>query len=192
MEHFTQWFNEKLKVDRFPVPNEIQQGGKHQDINVFINVSDDLYIDYVQEIVRIGSQHYYFPMGELSEDMGLSSLYGALEVLYHSYSKDLRVLLHCQAGRNRSPTVQCAFYFMMTGEHITEEYSEGGIILKSNQLFYNAGKHLPHLEWIEEWLKNCRHAFDNSDRFLGGKYDYCVDRTNVRVNIKGEHQISMT
>lgn len=179
-QHFVKWFNEKLKVDRFPVFTEIQASGKHADVDVIINVSDDLYIDYVQEMVRLGKQHYYFPMGELSEDMGLSSLYGALEVLFQSFLKDSRVLLHCQAGRNRSPMVQCAFYFMMTGEHITEEYSEGGIILKSNQLMYNAGKHLPHLEWIEEWLKNCLHSFNNAEKFLGGKYDFCRELKLLR------------
>ncbi len=177
--NFTEWFKNNLKVDRFPVYNEIHHPNAiHADVDVFINVSDELYFDFANAIVKLGKQHYYFPMGEMSEDMGISSLYGALEVLYNSYLRDRRVLLHCQAGRNRSPTVQCAFYYMMTGEHIAEEITEGGIYLKSNQLFYNAGKYLPNLIWLELWLQKCRLVFEETEKFLGGKYDFTIETTN--------------
>lgn len=166
---FTKWFNQKLIVARFPVLNEIEPGGIYADIDVFINVSDDYYLEYAMIFAKLGKVSNYFPMGELVDDIGLSSLYGALEVLHQAYTQNLSVTLHCQAGRNRSPTVRCAFYFMMTGLVITE----------SNRLVDNAGEHLPKLEWIEAWLKNCRIAFDNPDKFLGGKYDYCIDKTNI-------------
>ncbi len=179
MEHFTQWFNEKLKVDRFPVLKELQDEGKHADVEVVINVSDEFYFEYVNEIMKLGKQHYYFPMGERSLDMGLASLYGALEVLYYAYQNDRKVLLHCQAGLNRSPTVQCAMYYMITGNHIAENVTKGGIFLKSNRLFDNSGIHLPNLWWLEEWLMNCRIVHQTPDRFpFGGKYDFTISKTD--------------
>ena len=76
-----------------------------------------------EEIMKDGKLNYYFPMGESGELMGLNSIYGALQVLHSIYTWNTKwkVLLHCQAGKNRSPTILAAFYYMMTGEHLSEE-----------------------------------------------------------------------
>ena len=104
-----------ITVDRYPIQKEILKGGKYQDVDVIINVSDYFYL------MDTDKHSYYFPMGELGSSMGLSSIYGALQVLYnvYSYKPNWKVLLHCQEGLNRSPTILAAFHYMMTGEHIS-------------------------------------------------------------------------
>lgn len=182
MTDFNKWFAEKLIVARYPVLQEIMLGGIYAGIDLFINVSDQYYLPFVMKLALMGKATNYFPMGERSSDIGLSSLYGALQVLYQAYTENYSVLLHCQAGMNRSPTVRCAFYYMMTGEHIPEITNSFDIIIQSNRLADNAGEHLPTLEWLEAWLKKCRFAFENPGKFLGGQYDYCISKTNKLFN----------
>lgn len=134
---------------------------------MIINVSDDFYLGNSEEILNEGKLNYYFPMGENVKDMGLSSMFGALQVLYEIYKWDpeWKVLLHCSAGINRSPTVKDAFYYMMVGDHLTP----------SCRLIHNCNKNnLPELSKMEIFLNKCKEAFDNSDQFLGGKYDWIM------------------
>lgn len=170
------FINNNIIVDRFPVSKEIQADGKHHQCQVIINVSDEFYLGNSEQIMEEGKLNYYFPMGEDCESMGLNSIYGALQVLYniYVYKPDWKVLLHCQAGGNRSPTIKAAFYYMMLGEHLPEERN-GGIITKSNQLLHNIEKnHLPSKPQMELFLSKCKYAFDNSGSFLGGMFDWVL------------------
>jgi len=175
------WLAEKLKVTRYPVLTEITAPeGKWKDYVVFLNVSDEFYMDYVLELSKTGRQHFWFPMGECETDMGLSSLFGALQVLYNCWERDMSVLLHCHAGINRSPTTLAAFFFMMTGKHIEEQYSPGGkILIRSNMLIPNCGKHLPSIEKMDLWLTACKKAFDEPHRFLGGMFDWTLREAGI-------------
>jgi hypothetical protein len=62
----------------------------------------------------VGKLNYYFPMGESGELMGLNSIFGALQVLHQIYTwnPEWKVLLHCQAGKNRSPTIKSTFRYL--------------------------------------------------------------------------------
>lgn len=42
-------------------------------------------------------------------------------------------------------------------------------------LNYNVGKHLPAMDFMENWLKKCRYAFDNPEQFMGGMFDWTID-----------------
>lgn len=170
------FISENIIVDRFPVSNEIKNGGKHHQCQVIINVSDEFYLGNSEEIMKEGKLNYYFPMGESGELMGLNSMYGALNVLHQIYmwNPEWKVLLHCQAGANRSPAIKAAFHYMMTGKHL-EEISTNGIVLKPNQLLWNIEKkHLPELHKMEAFLLKCKFAFDHPENFFGGMFDWVM------------------
>lgn len=113
------WIENNLHVNRFPLPHEIKEGGKYENYKVFINVSDDFYLGNSEEFTNFGKMNFFFPMGEAKESIGLQSIFGCMKLLYEIYkwNPEWKVLLHCQAGRHRSPLVKSAFYYMMLGHH---------------------------------------------------------------------------
>lgn len=137
---------DNIIIGRFPVTEEIQTG-IYKDVKVVINVSDEFYLGNAEDITNCNKLNYFFPMGESGKSMGLSSLFEALQVLYqvYTFNPNWKVLLHCQAGKNRSPTVKAASHYMMLGYHSFED----------NRLLYNClNGHLPPLEKVEAFLDN--------------------------------------
>lgn len=106
---FNEWFTNKLRVQCWPAPEDITE-----DVRYVINVSDE----YDTEAQQQGTRYFWFPMNECFGDMGFNSLFGALSVLYAAEKENAKVILHCHAGANRSPTVMEAYYFMRTGRHL--------------------------------------------------------------------------
>jgi hypothetical protein len=170
---FETYFSEKVKVVGYPMIGELQKG-MYRDFQVIINVCDEYYADYGLAVMSSGKEYNWFPMCEFNKDMGIVSIYGALTVLYQSWKRDKRVLLHCHAGANRSPTVQACFYFMMTGKHM--------IARSTNMLSHNLNKHLPDREYMEAFLQRCKEAFDYSDKYIGGMLDWVID-VDMKKNI---------
>jgi hypothetical protein len=179
-EKLKKWFDEKLKVVGYPVLVELQPSGKYSNYDVIINVSDEFWFEYSSEIRQLGKDYYWFPMGETERDMGIPSMFGALWVMYQAAKKDKSILLHCHAGANRSPTIRSAFHFMMSEEHHDEKWDDGKV--RSNMLKLNCGNHLPELIKMESWLKSCKEAFDNPQKFLGGMYDWTLRKSGLSVD----------
>ena len=178
-EPIISFIENNLILGEFPTEKDINE--KYKDVKVIINVSDEFYLGNSEFETNSGILNYYFPLGETSKDIGLSSIYGALHVLHRVYTHnpEWKVLIHCQAGYNRSPLIKAAFYYMMLDEHLPE-IVENGLINKPNKLLYNCERgHLPKIEDMQSFLDNCWYAFNNSDKFFGGMYDWVIENSNL-------------
>jgi hypothetical protein len=180
MTDIKQWIDQHIIVGRFPKTEDF--ANKYKDINVVINVSDEFYLGNAEYIVKFGKQNFYLPMSERHSDIGLTSMFGALHILYeiYQYNPAWHILLHCQAGKNRSPTVKSAFYYMMTVEHEPDQVDTAGTLIRNNRLLDNCERNkLPALAKTEAFLTSCKFAFDNSHSFIGGMLDWIISESGV-------------
>lgn len=116
---FQEWFDRKLKVTRYPSPSEITKSGAKYVINVSCE-----YISSCHKVCMENNiKYFWFPMDEFSSDIGVNSIFGALQILWIAEQEKASVLLHCHAGANRSPTVRDAYYFLRTKKHFIKEIS---------------------------------------------------------------------
>jgi hypothetical protein len=186
---FNEWFTRKLTVDRFPLPHEIEKS----NYQYIINVSDE-YISYCHNAAMSSFRKYFwFPMNECIGDIGLNSLFGALQILWIAEHENASVLLHCHAGANRSPTVRDAYYFLRTKKHreniqfdeeIEERLSEflGGTPMngKNNRLIDNIEQgHLPSIRKMESFLGYCETQFQKEETHRGGAIDWCKNKSKM-------------
>jgi hypothetical protein len=170
---FQDWFDTKLKVTRYPLPEEI----KKSEVKYVINVSCE-YISSCQKVcMDNGIKYFWFPMDEISGDIGVNSIFGALQILWIAEKEKASVLLHCHAGANRSPTVMEAYYFMRTKKHLVRETkAETKEFLKkmfpdfkpsdfkNNRLLNNIDMgHLPSKFKMETFLKKAEEWFLKQD-----------------------------
>ncbi len=169
------WIKDHIIVTGFPNSKEIRSDGIYSDCNVFINVSDEFYLGNSEEIMKEGKLNYWFPMGESGSSMGLNSIYGALNVIYevHKWNPEWKILVHCQAGRNRSPLIKSAFHYMMTNEHLPIKAIDNRLITNCNN------NHLPSLEKIEKFLIKSKKAFDHPEKFFGGMFDWIMNESGI-------------
>ena len=131
MPSFLSWINNNLTISAHPVKTPMKDNW-WQDIDVMINVSD--YIDHNlhAKISKQGIPVYWFPMGE-SFGMPLENIYGALSVLWNAEKNDLKVFMHCMAGRNRSVMIADCYYFIRQGRHRADKASDVYLWKKQEQ-----------------------------------------------------------
>lgn len=188
MGQFNNWFTQKLEVSRYPLPQEIRD--KKPDY--VINVSDEYIIANHNVCQELNIKYFWFPMSECNHNMGLNSIFGALQILFLAEHQNKSVILHCHAGSNRSVTVAQAFYYLKTGVHFNETYDDTdeesyfkmfNIIddeskksyrkmLKRNRIQNNidAG-HLPGIFNFESFLMEAKTYFKNYQIASGGSLD---------------------
>lgn len=187
---FNEWFLSKLIVNRYPLPGEILKG----HYKYIINVSDE-YISYCYDAaMEMGIKYFWFPMNECTSEIGLNSIYVALQILYKAEQEQAMVLLHCHAGANRSPSVRDAYYYMRTKKHRemvmfdeedeerTSEFLNIGkpINGKNNRLLTNiSAGHLPAIIKMEKFLDQCAIQFEKEETHRGGGLDACKLKANI-------------
>lgn len=193
---FKDWFINNLKVSRYPLPAEIRSSRP----DVVINVSDE-HIEVNQNVcMELGVRYYWFPITETGSNMGLNSIYAALQILWISEVNNRNVLLHCHAGANRSVTVAQSYYYMRTKTHLVEKDSDlfsmddyarmfnldtpealedFKKVLKRNRVQNNQDSgHLPAKFNYESFLKHCELEFSSYQVASGGKLDSLKLMTN--------------
>jgi len=121
------WFNQNLLIAGYPYPDDIRNG-KYKNADIIINVSTEYYYFIAEWCAKNGKVYAYFPMTELAYDMGVHAIYASMQVLFEAERNNKKVLLHCMAGMNRSPTVKEAYYYMRTGKMLERKMQNGGII----------------------------------------------------------------
>jgi hypothetical protein len=175
---FSTWFSKKLITGRYPLPQEIRES----DFNVIINVSDEYIFVNHKVCMETNKKYFWFPMTEAGNNMGLNSIFGALQILWLCECNNEKVYLHCHAGSNRSVTVAQSYYYMRTCIDFIEEQNENKIpeedffnlfciteenekksmrkMLKRNRIQNNIDSgHLPAKFNFETFLKQCEEAF---------------------------------
>lgn len=184
---FKEWFKYKLEVNRYPMPCEI----KKTKFDYIVNVSDEYIPSCLIAAQNEGVKYFWLPMNECMGEMGLNSLYGALQILWIAEQENARVLLHCHAGANRSPTVRDAYYFLRTKSHLnpvifdSEEERRldefvGGKRSNNNRLLDNIEQgHLPAIKKLESFIGLCETQFKKDDSMRGGGIDYCKHKAQL-------------
>jgi len=79
---FKDWFNQNLEVGGFPyLQNARFDANKY---HIIINVSDEWYRKIYDRLESplIPLSLFWFPMSEVKRDIGLNSIYGAMNILY--------------------------------------------------------------------------------------------------------------
>lgn len=183
MIDFKKWFEEKLTVSSFPHKEHVDfskfKGLKivyayktefFSKYAIVINVSDFSSLDYHDIITMDKALYYWFPLNEIKGDIGLNSIYAALNILYDAYKNNWSVLLHCFNGSNRSKLVAACFHFMITGEHIHQ-----GNPKYYNRIYSNSAKgKIPLLPDMEQFLRNCYKVFTEPYAEIKfGPLDFC-------------------
>lgn len=187
---FNEWFTQKLIVNRFPLPHEIEKSY----VNYIINVSDEYIGSCYDAALKKGIKYFWFPMNECKGDIGLNSLYGAMQILFEAEKEGATVLLHCHAGVNRSPTIRDAYYFLRSGKHreyepfdeeteerLNEFFLDGKPSnTKRNRLLENIEQgHLPAIKQLESFLGHCVTQFKKEETHRGGGLDWCKIQAKI-------------
>lgn len=159
---FKKWFNNNLIVNRYPTPQEC----KKMAVDVIINVSDEYIHGCAKWALDGGKMYHWFPMNECGEDMGLNSIYGALQIIRNAEMENKKVFLHCHAGVCRSPVVKECYHFMRTGVYLNPLEPDEGML----PACIKAG-HLPKKEVMEKFLQGCDKAFELDETMRGGQLD---------------------
>lgn len=155
-----------ITVSRYPLPSEIAKS----DFEVIINVSDE-YIDSCQKAAKSkGIDYFWFPLSEVTQ-MGLNSIYGALQILYIAHSENKKVLLHCHAGACRSVLVYELFAFLINGA-FSQDAKVVYECISENVL--------PNIENIKIFLCECKAAFEQEIAQKGG----CLDAAKITSNLR--------
>jgi hypothetical protein len=183
------WFASKLKTG--PLPDVEDFKSKYKDVDVVINVSDEYRPSVHQFLHENNKVSFWFPMGEATKDMGLSSIYAAMQILYNCYLSDATALVHCHAGANRSRTIHDCFYYLIVGSHYAygstpKEPKVNWGDLKNiytggkNRLLHNCQfQHLPRQKQMEAFLEACGVVFGDPQKFDGYGYDYALVQANI-------------
>ena len=126
MSKFIDWFTTKLKCSGFPTEEGIDNNIINQ-VDIVINVSDEnINIRTYKKYAMYGIQYYWFPMNEISKtsNIGINSVFGALNILFEAEKDGKIALVHCHAGVNRSRTIIDAYYYMRTNKHLNDTIPE--------------------------------------------------------------------
>ncbi len=175
---FREWFYSKLTVGRYPLPQELSKA----KYGYVINVSDEYIESCHISAERENTRYFWFPMNEHSSDIGINSIYGALQIMYIAQQAGASVMLHCHAGANRSQAVADAYYYMQTGKHrkgeVDDEIRELNVWLglpsehNDNALEMNCRhKKLPPLENLEDALRAFKGVFELDETYRQGWLD---------------------
>jgi protein-tyrosine phosphatase len=113
---FYEWFNEGITISSHPHNND-----ELFKYDIIINVSDEFNEKTFYFANKHDKGYFWFPMSECNSNAGLHSIYGALRILEICEQNKSKVLIHCHAGVNRSPSIKESYYVMKTGEIFSKE-----------------------------------------------------------------------
>jgi len=161
-ESFKDWFTDKLlacsQEDAIHITSK-----KTKPACVLINVSDEIIPTIISGHSGNVVSYFWFPMNEVKRDIGLNSIYGAMNVMHEAERKGMRVIVHCKAGANRSQIIKCAYYSMRAGQQLEDELCHKGV----NQLIRACNRgYLPPKKEMEKFLRETGNKLIKKGEYL--------------------------
>lgn len=182
MSKFEDWFHNKLKATRYPLPKEILNNSYL--IDYLINVSDEYKPEIYDVCLSKNIKYFWFPLNECTDNIGLNSIYGAMQILWIAEQENKKVIVHCHAGANRSRTILECYYYLRTKKYIISKKIDKKLALDIESMFvFESEKqrlesrrisgnsrfqnniefgHLPAKYKMEQFLKECEKHFQKN------------------------------
>lgn len=186
-----EWIDHKLITGGKPDPLKWHKDGTDKKYQIILNVSDVYQVAMAKYCAEFNIIYNWLPLNEFSTDMGINSIYGAMEILNYAESYDKTVYVHCAAGVCRSILIKDCYYFIKYHKHRFARRArrgDGEVKLnfsnpvgeperfsiyepsKGNQLILQSlSGHLPPIKKMEDFLLSIQSKFKEFDNH--GKLD---------------------
>lgn len=143
----------QIAAREYPTVNILDNPYIWGGVQVCINVSEKPYsAELCDAMKQRGISWLACPVSEDPGDLWLDALRTALLAMITAYVSDIKMIVHCDFGNNRSRTFVEAFYYVLKDEQFHDEYKG-----EYNHLVYNCKQgHLPPVEETEGFLDSLR------------------------------------
>lgn len=145
------WFVKNIKVHRILSIADIDNRWIIGDVKCVVNVSSDPNSEVCRVLQAKNINCYWFPMTECNSDMGLHSIFGALQILRGYIELRESCIIHCYGGNNRSRVVYESLYYLY--------FSNWPTPIEDTKVFENSQK--GHLPSIDKYIKFLTDMKDN-------------------------------
>lgn len=182
MGKFEDWFNNKLKAVQYPKISDFET--IYKNIDYLINVSDEYKPEIHDICLSKNIKYFYFPLNECTDNMGLNSIYGAMQIMFIAEQENKKVIINCHAGSNRSVTILECYYYLRTKKYTVTKKIDKKLALDIESMFTFESEedrlesrrisgnsrlqnniefgHLPAKHKMEQFLKECEKHFQKN------------------------------
>ncbi len=119
--NFEEWFKNNLIVcSADKVKENIPYQSIHSvGVGLVINVSSKFFEDVYITCSNKNIPYFWFPMSEKSENN--INILAVIEVIKQIHHSNKRIIIHCEAGKNRSVTMAQIYYYYKTGKFMDKK-----------------------------------------------------------------------
>ncbi len=119
--NFEEWFNTRLFVSSADTVKD-RVALTNANIGLIINVSSKPFHEIREHVESNNRQYRWLPLSEKAEN-NINILAIIEEISHFSKSSNRGVVIHCEAGKNRSVTAAQAYYYFKTGRMMEKSES---------------------------------------------------------------------
>ena len=144
-----EWFKRNIKFRSFLTKADLSNKWIIRGIGCVINVSSDHNDEVFRGLLEMGIQYNWFPMSEQNQDMGLHSLFGALQMLMSCVKRRIPCIIDCMGGNNRSKVVYESLHYIC--------FSSWPFDVEESAVYKNCNQgHLPAITEYQRFISMIR------------------------------------